>query len=81
MGNTHTDVTEKVKAQIYASRDTETYRLLDIKGGGELIQLMKDPILAKNSEQLDDAIRKKVIDAIYDEGKGRDVRLKLNKRN
>ena len=73
MGNTHSDVTDRVKEQIYANRDSDTYKLVDIKGGGELIELMKDQVLSKNSSKLDDAIRKKVIDSLYNEGKGEDV--------
>jgi hypothetical protein len=70
MGNTHSDVTARVKEQIYADKKSETYKLVDIKGGGELIELMKDPIFTKNSLKLDDAIKKKVFDSLYNEGKG-----------
>ena len=73
MGNVHTDVTNNVKAQAYGTHDSETYKLLDVNGGGELIELMKDPLLNKNSSRLDSAIRKKVINCMYNDGLGADV--------
>jgi hypothetical protein len=73
MGNTHTDVTNNVKAQADA-QDNICYKLVDVKNGGELIRLIKDPDL-KNSQKLDDEIRKSVISCLYNEGRGDEVCL------
>ena len=81
MGITHSDVTNNVKAQADA-QESETYKLVDLKGSGELIKLMKDPFLQKNKAKLDEEIHKKVIKCLYNDGKGEEVRLKKkNKAN
>ena len=74
MGNVHSDVTSNVKAQADA-QDSETYKLIDVKGGGELMKLMKDPVLRRNTAKLDEEIYKRVIDCLYNEGRGEDVTL------
>ena len=75
MGNAHTDVTSNVKAQADA-QESETYKLMDVKGGGELMKLMKDPVLRRNPTKLDDEIYKRVIGCLYNEGKGEEVIFK-----
>jgi hypothetical protein len=72
MGNAQSDVTNNVKAQADA-QDSETYKLIDVKGGGELMQLMKDPVLRKNKPKLDEEIRKRVVHCLYNEGKGEEI--------
>jgi hypothetical protein len=72
MGNAQSDVTNNVKAQADA-QESVTYKLIDVKGGGELMKLMKDPVLRKNKPKLDEEIRKRIIDCLYSDGKGEEV--------
>lgn len=72
MGNAHSDVTNNVKAQADA-QDNETYKLVDVKGGGILVKMMKEAILTKNKANLDEEIHKLVLPCLYNEGKGEDV--------
>ena len=73
MGITHSDVTNNVKAQADSGEESETYKLINVKGGGELIQLMKNSDLALNKELLDEEIRKKIIKYLYNNGAGKKV--------
>ena len=72
MGNAQSDVTSNVKAQADA-QESETYKLIDVKGGGELMKLMKDPALRRNKVKLDEEIRKRIIGCLYNEGRGEEV--------
>jgi hypothetical protein len=75
MGNTHSDVTNNVKAQADA-QENEAYKLIDVKGNGELMKLMKDLNLRKNKTLLDEIIKNTVIKYVYNEGKGSNVSYK-----
>ena len=74
MGNAQSDVTNNIKAQADA-QESETYKLIDVKGGGELMKLMKDPVLRRNKTKLDEEIYKCIIGCLYNEGKGEEVCL------
>ena len=74
MGNTHTDVTNNVKAQADA-QDNISYKLVDVKNGGELVGLVRDPDLRKQPILLEDEIRERIISCLYDEGRGEEVCL------
>lgn len=78
MGNTTSDVTNNVKAQADA-QENPTYKLLDIKGGGELIKLMKEVNTNKNYNNLNDRIREMIIGMLYNEGRGENVKLILKR--
>jgi hypothetical protein len=51
--------------------------LIDVKGGGQLIQIMKDHVLKRKVTELNDDIYKSIINCLYDEGNGRDVKIYL----
>lgn len=70
MGNTASDVTHNVKAQADGSSINNTYKLVDLKGGGELLKLVKDPLLRVNDDKLNEEIRKRVINCLYNDGEG-----------
>ena len=74
MGIVHSDVTNNVKAQADAGQETVAYKLIDVKGGGELIQLMKDSNLIQNKKKLDEEIRQKIFKYLYNDGKGDKVK-------
>ena len=72
MGNTHSDVTNNVKAQADA-QDNVSYKLVDVKNGGELVKLIKNPELRKNPALLEEEVRKHIEWCLYDGGRGEDV--------
>ncbi len=70
MGNKlNTNVTSGVKEQ--ASGETrKLYRFMDLKGGGELVDLMKKANRTKNYKELDERIRDGLREFLYaEEGK------------
>ncbi|KAF2362077.1 Ankyrin repeat [Trinorchestia longiramus] len=69
MGNTESSVSKGVKAQ--ASASLPVYDLLDVNGGGELIDLMKKATKTKDYNELDEAIRIKVGAMAYNKGQGK----------
>ena len=50
-----------------------------MKGGGELVQIMKEFVLQRKTRGLDGEIYRRVIDCVYDEGKGKDVNRKISR--
>ena len=74
MGNTPSDVTNNVKAQADA-QDCDIYKLIDVKGGGDLMKLMKDSVLKRTTDKLDEEIYKLVIGCLYNKGRGEIVCL------
>ena len=50
-----------------------------MKGGGELVQIMKEFVLQRKTRSLDGEIYRRVIDCVYDEGKGKDVNRKISR--
>jgi hypothetical protein len=69
MGNTQSDVTNNVKAQADAA-ESATYKLVNMKGSGELISLMETAKLTKDFTSVDAEIRQKVFGLLYNEGRG-----------
>nr|AOR81474.1 nanchung [Nilaparvata lugens] len=70
MGNTESNVTSGVKKQTDTSSIT-MYKLVDLKGGGLLVELMKRATQNKQYAELDHAIKTKVEPFLYNKGNGR----------
>ena len=67
MGNKlNSDVSEGVKKQ--AEGDTIVYKFIDVKGGGQLVELLKKVSRAKNYTELDDRIREAFRPYLYNDG-------------
>ncbi|KAG7169642.1 Transient receptor potential cation channel subfamily V member 5-like [Homarus americanus] len=69
MGNTESSVTSGVKAQ--ANSVVEIYSLVDLNGGGELVELMKKANKSKEYSELDETIRSKIPKYVYNGGDGK----------
>ena len=72
------NIFSNIKAQADA-QESVTYKLIDVKGGGELVQIMKEFVLQRKTRGLDGEIYRRVIDCVYDEGKGKDVNRKISR--
>ncbi|XP_063989987.1 transient receptor potential cation channel subfamily V member 5 isoform X2 [Diachasmimorpha longicaudata] len=70
MGNTESNVTSGVKKQTDTS-SILLYKLVDLKGGGLLVDMMKRATQTKQYAELDHAIRTKVEPFLYNKGKGK----------
>ncbi|CAB3220911.1 unnamed protein product [Arctia plantaginis] len=70
MGNTESNVTSGVKKQAGTSLQN-LYKLVDIKGGGLLVDMMKRALQNKQYAEIDHAIKTKVEPFLYNKGKGR----------
>ncbi|KAJ8668889.1 hypothetical protein QAD02_000148 [Eretmocerus hayati] len=70
MGNTESNVTSGVKKQTDAG-SILLYKLVDLKGGGLFVDMMKRASQTKQYAELDHAIRTKVEPFLYNKGKGR----------
>ncbi|XP_014253746.1 transient receptor potential cation channel subfamily V member 6 [Cimex lectularius] len=70
MGNTESNVTSGVKKQADTS-SIKIYKLVDLKGGGLLVELMKRAAQTKQYAELDHAIKTKVEPFLYNKGKGK----------
>ncbi|KAK6631831.1 hypothetical protein RUM43_013897 [Polyplax serrata] len=70
MGNTESNVTSGVKKQAGTS-EQPVYKLVDLKGGGLLVDMMKRATQTKQYAELDHAIKTKVEPFLYNKGKGR----------
>ncbi|KAK7863240.1 hypothetical protein R5R35_001452 [Gryllus longicercus] len=70
MGNTESNVTSGVKKQAGTSTQ-KLYKLVDLKGGGLLVDMMKRAIQTKQYAELDHAIKTKVEPFLYNKGQGR----------
>ncbi|XP_011500278.1 PREDICTED: transient receptor potential cation channel subfamily V member 5 [Ceratosolen solmsi marchali] len=70
MGNTESNVTSGVKKQTDAS-SILLYKLVDLKGGGLLVDMMKRASQTKQYAEIDHAIRTKVEPFLYNRGKGK----------
>ncbi|CAD5125665.1 DgyrCDS13866 [Dimorphilus gyrociliatus] len=75
MGSTNTKVTSGVKAQA-AGITFDLYSLVNVKGGGELIDLMKDANKSRNYKELDRRIIEGVKPFLYNEGRGKIVDIR-----
>ena len=75
MGNRlNSNVTSGVKQQ--AAGDTGFYNLIDLKGGGELVELMKKANRTKNYKELDETIRDNLKRFLYNGGEGKIVHIR-----
>ncbi|XP_048506566.1 transient receptor potential cation channel subfamily V member 5 isoform X2 [Athalia rosae] len=70
MGNTESNVTSGVKKQTDTS-SILLYKLVDLKGGGLLVDMMKRAAQTKQFAELDHAMRTKVEPFLYNKGKGK----------
>nr|XP_031845256.1 transient receptor potential cation channel subfamily V member 5 [Nomia melanderi] len=70
MGNTESNVVSGVKKQTDAS-SIVLYKLVDLKGGGLLVDMMKRATQTKQYAELDHALRTKVEPYLYNKGKGK----------
>ncbi|KAL0276082.1 UNVERIFIED_CONTAM: hypothetical protein PYX00_003742 [Menopon gallinae] len=70
MGNTESNVTSGVKKQAGTS-EQPLYKLVDLKGGGLLVDMMKRAAQTKQYAELDHAIKTKIEPFLYNKGKGR----------
>ena len=75
MGNKlNSNVTSGVKKQ--AAGITKIYQLLDLKGGGELLELMKKANRTKNYKELDDRIKEGLKPYLYNDGEGKYIHIR-----
>ena len=75
MGNKlNTNVTSGVKAQ--AAGDTAFYRLINLGGGGELVELMRKANRTKNYEELDTRMREGFKEFMYNNGQGKIIHIR-----
>ncbi|XP_032513421.2 transient receptor potential cation channel subfamily V member 5 [Danaus plexippus] len=72
MGNTESNVTSGVKKQAGTS-EQKLYKLIDVKGGGLLVDMMKRAVQNKQYAEIDHAIKTKVEPFLYNKGKGRHI--------
>ncbi|KAJ2943871.1 hypothetical protein O0L34_g8197 [Tuta absoluta] len=70
MGNTESNVSSGVKKQAGTSQQ-KLYKLIDLKGGGILVDIMKRAVQNKQYAEIDHAIKTKVEPFLYNKGKGR----------
>lgn len=70
MGNTESNVAGGVKKQADTS-SIQMYKLVDLKGGGLLVELMKKAAQNKNYSELDEAIKSKVEPFLFNNGEGK----------
>lgn len=69
MGNTESNVTSGVKKQAGVSTQS-LYKLVNLKGGGLLVDMMKRACQSKQFAEIDHAIKTKVSLKIKDYNKG-----------
>ncbi|KAG4078966.1 hypothetical protein HA402_010918 [Bradysia odoriphaga] len=70
MGNTESNVTSGVKKQAGVSTQS-LYKLVNLKGGGLLVDMMKRACQSKQFAEIDHAIKTKVEPFLYNKGAGR----------
>ncbi|XP_077294935.1 transient receptor potential cation channel subfamily V member nanchung [Arctopsyche grandis] len=70
MGNTESNVTSGIKKQAGASTRL-LYKMVDLKGGGLLVDMMKRALQSKQYAEIDHAIKTKVEPFLYNKGQGR----------
>ncbi|XP_055376227.1 transient receptor potential cation channel subfamily V member 5 [Condylostylus longicornis] len=70
MGNTESNVTSGVKKQAGVSTQS-LYKLVNLKGGGLLVDMMKRACQSKQYAEIDHAIKTKVEPYLYNKGAGK----------
>ena len=74
MGNKlNTNVTSGVKDQAAGEVKFKLYKFIDLKGGGELVDMMKRANRTKNYKDLDERIQEGLREFLYNEGEGKIV--------
>ncbi|XP_078323529.1 transient receptor potential cation channel subfamily V member 5-like isoform X4 [Crassostrea virginica] len=87
MGNKISTVGDDVKRQGEGSgansRAADVYKLVDLKGGGELVEMMKRARWTKNFKEIDDTIQEKIKPFLYDGGRGKKIPISevIDQRN
>nr|XP_042896955.1 transient receptor potential cation channel subfamily V member 5 [Parasteatoda tepidariorum] len=71
MGNAESNVTSSAVKKQTDSESLKIYSLVNVKGGGQLITLMKDAIKNKDYSNLDDQFREMVLPFLYNNGDGK----------
>ena len=72
MGNTSSDVNDSLKAQA-GGDGPDIYKLINLSCGGELVKLTETAIKTKDYSNLDEVIKTKVVEYLYNNGEGEDV--------
>ncbi|UJR09976.1 hypothetical protein I4U23_014200 [Adineta vaga] len=76
MGNTTSEVSSGVKAQINSDgQGPELYRFVDLKGGGELIDVMRLANRTKDYTHIDALIREHMPKFLYNDGEGKPIKI------
>ena len=72
MGTKATKFVEQTKIEEYrlALPEPEYYKLVDNKGGGELVKLTREAMRSKDFSVVDKAIKEKVVKFLYNDGRG-----------
>ncbi|XP_061164690.1 transient receptor potential cation channel subfamily V member 5-like isoform X6 [Saccostrea echinata] len=87
MGNKVSTVGDDVKRQGEGSgvdsRAADVYKMVDLKGGGDLVEMTKRARWTKNFKELDDTIQEKVKPFLYDGGRGKKIPITeiIDRRN
>lgn len=76
MGNTESNVTNSVKKQAGVSTQP-MYKLMNLKGGGLLVDMMKRAAASKQFAEIDHAIKTKVEPYLYNKGAGKYIPISL----
>lgn len=73
-GNLSSTVASGIKDQ--AAGTTPIYQFLDLKGGGELVELMKKANRTKNYKELDERIKEGLRPYLYNDGEGKRIHIR-----
>ena len=77
MGNTSSDVNDGVKAQAGGEGGPEIYNIINLNGGGILVNLWKEATLTKNYNDVDRYIIDELPNWMYNNGQGEYVNIKI----
>nr|CAH0100413.1 unnamed protein product [Daphnia galeata] len=75
MGNASSNVTSGIKKQAEGAASSTCYKLVDLKGGGLLIELMKKASKTKDFTEVDKTIVEMVEPCLYNKGQGKMVHI------
>ncbi|CAB4055433.1 TRPV5 [Lepeophtheirus salmonis] len=73
MGNTESNESDAVKRQAEGGGNFPMYELLDLGGGGSLMEVSQRAMVKKDFKELDEVIRSKVTPYLYNGGNGKMV--------
>ena len=74
MGNTTSDVNDRLKAQADSENGPELYKLVNVNEGGILTAMMKNALKNKDFTELDHFIKTEVVKFLYNDGQGEHVK-------